>query len=193
MLVLRAVTRLVTILLLAALALAGLVVAVCSIGSEGTLSLPWLADQLQLPDLREEVRDFLDTVEAPGPIALGAGAAGLAAMIVGLALLAGALWPRRQRLAILERDDTGTLGATRRALGRAAASLVDGVHGLSARRVKLRPRRRGVGARLEVRATRPETLPTDEARRRADRALHPLAESFSLRPRIRTRSGSRVM
>jgi len=40
MLLLRAVSRLVTIVLLAALALARLVVAVCSIGSESTLSLP---------------------------------------------------------------------------------------------------------------------------------------------------------
>lgn len=193
MLLLRAISRLVTIVLLAVLALAGLVVAVCSIGSEGTLSLPWLADQLGLPDAREEVRDFLDTVEAPGPIALRAAAAGIAAVVVGALLVAGALWPSRQRLAILERGETGTLGATRRALGRAAASLVDGVRGLSARRVRLRPRRRGVGARLDLRAMRPESLPRDEAKRRADHALRPLAESFDLDARIRTRTGSRVM
>jgi hypothetical protein len=40
---------------------------------------------------------------------------------------------------------------------------------------------------------RPETLASEEARRRADHALRPLAESFQLRPRIRTRTGSRVM
>jgi hypothetical protein len=193
MLLLRAISRLVTIVLLAVLALAGLVVAVCSIGSEGTLSLPWLADQLELPDARDEVRDFLDTVEAPGPIALRAAAAAIAAIAVGVLLLAGALWPRRQRLAILERGEAGTVGATRRALGRAAASLVDGVRGLSTRRVRLRPRRRGVGARLDLRAIRPESLPRDEARRRADHALQPLAEGFNLRPRVRTRAGSRVM
>jgi hypothetical protein len=193
MLLLRAVTRLATVFLLAALALAGATVAVCSIASEGALSLPWLAEQLGLPELRDEVGDFLDTLEAPGPVALRSAAAGLAAVCIGLLLLVGALWPRSQRLALLERGESGTLGASRRALGRAAASLVESVRGLTARRVRLRPRRRGVGGRLDLRALRPETLAEDEAVRRADRAILPLAEDFTLRPRIRTRTGSRVM
>jgi len=193
MLLLRALSRLVTFALLAALALAGAAVAVCSLASEGTVSLPWLADQLGLHDARDEVGAFLDTLEEPGSVALRSGAAGVGAVCVGLLLLAGALWPRTQRLALLERGEAGTLGATRRALGRAAASLVEGVRGLSAKRVRLRPRRRGVGARLELRALRPETLPADEATRRADRALLPLAQSFELQPRIRTKTGSRVI
>jgi hypothetical protein len=193
MLLLRAVSRLATVLLLAALALAGAAVAICSIASEGTFSLPWLAEQLGLPDLRDEVRRFLDTLEAPGPVALRSAAAGLGAVCIGLLLLGGALWPRTQRLALLERDESGTLGASRGALGRAAASLVESVRGLTARRVRLRPRRRGVGGRLDLRALRPETLPEDEAARRVDRAVLPLAEDFTLRPRIRTRTGSRVM
>lgn len=193
MLLLRAFSRLVAVLLLAALALAGAAVAVCSLASEGTFSLPWLAEQLGLPEARDEVGDFLDTLEAPGAVALRSGAAGLGAIVVGVLLLMGAVWPRAQRLALLEHGENGTLGATRRALGRAVGSLVESVRGLSARRVRLRPRRRGVGARLDLRAMRPETLPEDEATRRADRALLPLAESFTLRPHIRTRTGSRVM
>lgn len=193
MLPLRALSRLVTVFLLAALSLGGAALAVCSIASEGAFSLPWLADQLSLPDAREEVRGFLDTLEEPGPVALRSGAAGLGGVCVGLLLLAGAFWPRTQRLALLQRGESGTLGATRRSLGRAAASLVESVRGLSARRVRLRPRRRGVGGRLDLRALRPETLPEDDATRRADRALLPLTESFTLRPRIRTRTGSRVM
>lgn len=193
MLPLRALSRLVTFLLLACLALAGAAVAVCSLASEGTFSLPWLADQLGLPDLRDDVRGFLDTLEVSGPVALRSGAAGLAAVCVGLLLLVGALWPRGQRLAVLEQDEAGTLGASRRALGRAAASLVESVRGLSVRRVRLRPRRRGAGGRLDLRARRPEALPEEEATRSADRALLPLAESFALRPRIRTRIGPRVM
>lgn len=193
MIVLRALSRLVTFVLLAALAVGGAAVAVCSIGSEGALSLPWLADQLRLADVREEIRDFLGTLERPGPVALGSGAAGLGAVVLGLLLLAGTLWPRRERLTVLDRGDTGTLAATGRALSRAAASLVEGVRGLSTKRVKLRPRRRGTGARVDVNVVRPETLSSDEAERRADRALRPLAESFALRPRIRTRPGSRVL
>jgi hypothetical protein len=193
MLLLRAVTRLVTFALLAVLALAGLAVAVCSIASEGALSLPWLADQLRLPDLREEVRSLLDTLEEPGPVALRSAAAGVGAVAAGLLLLAGALWPRRERVTVLERGETGTLGGTRRALGRAAASLVEGVRGLSVRRVRLRPCRRGGGGRLELTAIRPETLPRDEATRRADHALQPLVRDFALRPRIRTRTGPRVI
>lgn len=193
MLALRILARLVTFALLTVLALAGAAVAVCSLGSEGTLSLPWLADQLRLPEARDAVRDFLATLEAPGPAALRSGAAGLGAVGAGLLLLAGAFWPRRQRLALLERSERGTLAATRRALGRAAASLVEGVRGLSARRVRLRPGRGGAGARLVMLATRARTLPRDEAVQRAHRALQPLAESFVLRLRIRSRTGSRVL
>jgi hypothetical protein len=190
---LRALSRLVTFALLAALSLAGLAVAVSSIASEGTFSLPWLADQLRLPEGRDELGGFLDTLEEPGAVALRSGAAGLAAVAAGLLLLAGAFWPRRQRLTVLEQNEHGTLAANRRALSRAAATLVESVRGLSARRVRLRPRRRGAGGRIDLRAMRPETLASEEARRRADHALRPLAESFQLRPRIRTRTGSRVM
>jgi hypothetical protein len=193
MLLLRALSRLVTFALLAVLALAGLAVAVCSVASEGAFSLPWLADQLGLPQARDELGGFLDTLEEPGPVALRSGAAGLAAVALGLLLLAGAFWPQRQRLTVLERNEHGTLAANRRALSRAAAALVETVRGLSAGRVRLKPRRHGAGGRLDLRARRPETLPSEEARRRADQAVQPLAESFQLRPRIRTRTGSRVM
>ena len=113
-------------------------------------------------------------------MALRSALAGLAAVVAGLLLLAGALWPRRQRVALLDAGDPGG-SATRRVLGRAAASLVDSVRGLTTRRVRLRPRRRGPGARLDLRALRPETLSGDEARQRADEALQPLAQSFALR------------
>jgi hypothetical protein len=192
-LLLRAIARLVTFALLALLALAGLTVAVCSIASEGAFSLPWLADQLSLPELRDEVGGLLATLEEPGPVALRSAAAGMGAIAVGVLLLTGVLWPRRQRLAVLEQAGEGTLAGTRRAVGRAAASLVEGVPGLSVRRVRLRPHRRGSGGRLELKATRPEALPREEAGRRAGKALQPLAESFRLRTRVRTRPGPRVI
>ena len=98
MIALRALARVVSFLLLAALALVGLAAAVSCIGSgDGTLSLPWLADQARLPELRDEVGGWLDRLEADGPVAWRSALGGLAAMLLGLLLLAGAARLRRGR------------------------------------------------------------------------------------------------
>ena len=61
MIMIRALGRLLTLLLLVALALAGLTVAIFSIGSDdSTVSLPALAGYLRLPELSDTVGGWLE-------------------------------------------------------------------------------------------------------------------------------------
>ncbi len=130
MILLRALARLITFVLLLALAVTGLVVAIFSIrGEDRPLSIPALAENLRLHDLRETVGDFLDQLEAPGDIALLSALCGLGALLLGLMLLAGALSSRKERLMVLEREGGTTLAARRRPLGQVAAALVEQANG----------------------------------------------------------------
>ena len=93
----RILTRLVGIALLTLLAVGGAAAAVfCISGGHGTLSLPALAGDIHLPQLRGDIGAFLNQVGAHGSIAVVAGLAGLAAVALGLLLLAGAWLPTRQ-------------------------------------------------------------------------------------------------
>ena len=189
MLLLRAIVHLVSFVLLAALAAAGLVVAVfCLEGSRDGLSLPALARYVHLPELRDEVGGFLHALEASGPVAKLSALGGLAAIGVGLLLLFGILRRRGDRLAVLEDGDQGTLAARRRPLAAVASALVEQVRGISETRARVRPRRRGRGGRVVVLIDRPRGAATEEsAVERAASALTPLADPFHLRPRIRIR------
>jgi hypothetical protein len=193
MLLLRALARLVTTVLLAALALCGLAVAIFSLGGgDGDLSIPGLARLAQLDDLRGEAGALLAAVEAEGPVALASLLGGLAAAAVGVALLVGALWPRRERLVLLEHDPAGDVSARRRALGGAAVSLAERTRGVSAGKARVRPRRRGRGGRLAVRASMPASADRDEVARRVRADLRPLTEPYALRARVSTRVAGRV-
>ncbi|MGI8623860.1 MAG: hypothetical protein ACR2NB_10365, partial [Solirubrobacteraceae bacterium] len=111
--------RLLAPLLLAVLAVAGAAAAVfCIQGGTATLSLHHLAGLLSLPDLRDAVRDFLDGLEGSGATAIVPLLGGLGAIVLGLALLAGLLVPRRERLVRLEDRPAGPILARRRALAR---------------------------------------------------------------------------
>lgn len=190
-LLLRGLVILLAFVLLVALALLGLAVAVFCVqgGSEG-LSLATLADLLWLPELRDEVGGWLRALEADGPVALLSLLGGVVAMLVGLALLAGVLVPRRERLVTLEATPTGTLAARRRPLAAAAGMLAEQARGVTAARVRARPRRTS-GGTLRVRAQR--TRPTDPraARRAVEDRLRPLTEPFKLRSRVQVRFGGR--
>jgi len=193
MLLLRAVTRLITFLLLAALALAGLAVAVfCIEGGRTGLSLPALARQVHLPQLRHEVGAFLHALEASGPVAKLSALGGLGAVALGVLLLVGVLRSRRERLALLEAGEQGTLAARRRPLSQVASALVEQVRGMgmTQTRARVRPRRRGHGGRLLVRIDQPRGTATDDAtKQRVASAVSPLTEPFGLRPRVRVRNG----
>ncbi len=188
MIVLRALARLVTFLLLVALAVVGLALAVFSLGPAGSFSLPGLAQLVHLPALRDDVGRLLGAVEASGPLAALTGLAGLASVVVGLLLLAGALVSRRERLAVMERTDQGTLAARRRPLGRVAGALVEQVRGVTATKTKVRPGRRR-GGKVAVEAVHSRTTDPKQVRTAARELLGPITEAFGLKTRIRPRVG----
>lgn len=187
----RALARLVTFLLLVALALAGLATAVFSLGSgSGDFSLPGLARLLHLPDLRDQVGTLLGSVEASGSPAAVTALSSTGAVVLALVLLAGALWPRRERLVVLERGSEGTLSSRRRALSRMAAALVEQTRGVTAAKVRVLPARRR-GGLLLVRAYHSRAQQPQELRDRTRQALEPLTAPFPLRARVRPRLGTR--
>lgn len=195
MIALRALVRLVAFVLLALLALAGLAVLVFSIegGSTG-LSIPGLAADLHLPQLRVRVGDFLGQLEAAGPVALMSLVGGLIAIAAGLALLAGALVPRRERLVQLEANEHGTLNARRRPLAQVASALVEPLRGIEKLKVRVRPGRTS-GGRLKVRADRAQTAPEQELDGEMSERLAGLTEQFKLTAKVRSRvpsGGARV-
>jgi len=189
-LVLRALARLATFLVLLALALAGLAVALFSIGDSGDFSLPGLADLVGLPQLEDETGRLLDAVEANGSVAIISALAGLATIVVGGLLLIGALTPRRERLVVLERDEEGTLAARRRPLSRIAGALAEQARGVTASKVKLRPSRRARGGRLAIEAAHARTADPAEVERRTRESLDPLSQAFELSTRVRPKLGA---
>ena len=189
-LALRALARVVAVLLPAALAVVGLVVAIAAVGSSEDFSLPWLAELIGLPSLEQAVGDWLGALEADGPVAVVAALCGAGAVLLGLALLAGVLVPRRERLVTLRSGDEGDIAARRRALSHVGETLVQGAGGVTRARVKARPRR-GSGGRMRVTAHRTRPADPDSVRSATTAALEPLTAKLPLRAKVRTRRGER--
>lgn len=175
--------------MLAALALAGLAVAVFSIGAPGDpLGLPELANHLRLPELEDTAGDWLEQLEDEGPLARRSALGGLCALGAGLLLLA-AFPPRRERLVVLEKSDAGELRARRRPLAQVAEALAERERGVTAANARVRPNRLGRGGRLRVRASRLRHAPPEDVGERVSQALAPLATEFNVQPRVRSRLG----
>jgi len=191
-LLLRAIARLVAFLLLVVLAVCGLAIAIFSIGGSrtGDFSLPGLARLVHLGDLRDQVGELLQDLAGPGPVAGIAALCGIGAVALGLLLLMGALWPRRERLVILQRSEEGTLAARRRVLARVASALAEQTRGVTATKIRVRPGRRR-GGRIAVRADHSRSQQPQDVRQRTQMALAPLTEPFGLRARITPRLGQR--
>lgn len=189
-LILRALTRVVAVLLPAALALAGLAAAIFSIRGIGDPSLPGLAELLGLPAFERTLGGWLAMLERPGPVAAVAALGGAGAVLLGLLLLAGVLIPRRERLVTLQRGEEGTVTARRRPLGDAAARLAEQAEAVTHARGRAKPRRRR-GGTLSVSARRTRTGEPADVRRAAVEALKPLTGPLPLRARVRTRPGDR--
>jgi len=187
----RLLVRVVSFLLVLALSIAGLAVAVFSIG-EGTKgpSYARLAELVGLPRLRDAVGGWLGQLEAAGGVAQIAALAGLGAMLIGALLLAGVLVPRRERLVTLAGGATGALTARRRPLTQLASALVEQVRGVTAARVKVRPRRRA-GGTISVRAQRSRRAQDRDVERAVRQELSDLTEPFRLRARVRVRAADR--
>ena len=191
-LVLRALAGLVGTLLLAVLAAAGLAAAVFAIqGGDGTLSLSQLAGLLALDELRDVVGGWLADLQAGGPIAAIAALSGAAAVMLGLGLVVGALVPRRERLLVIERSARGALGARRRAAASALRALAEQPREVLGAKVRVRPRRRGVGGRVRVTLLRARTADAGEVLEAARGTCQPLAEQLSLRLRTGQRAPRR--
>ena len=180
----RALVRLVTFVLLLALAAAGLAVLV------GAFDPSWATSYLGLTGLRDTVGSWFDALAADGPIAVFSALGGAAAILVGLLLLAGLVVPSRDRLVELENGDAGVLAARRRPLTQLATVLTDRVRGVTESQVKVRSNRRS-GGRVEVRADLPRTAEAEPVRDAITERLRVLTEPFKLKTRVSTRRGDR--
>ena len=194
MILLRALVRLLSLVLLLALALGGLAAAIASIGGgDGAPSLPWLARQLSLPSLEHTTGRFLLALEHPGGAAAVASAlSGLAAVVAGVALAGGVLVGRRERRVAMGSEET--IDARRGALSQVARALTEQTRGVTAGKVRVRPGRRAGGV-LRVRADRPRTTDAATVKAAIEQELKPLTGPFGLRLRVQSRlgdAGSRV-
>jgi hypothetical protein len=191
-LLLRAVARLVVLVLLVALALAGLAVAVFSIqGGDRPLSLPGLADHTRLATVEENVGDYLDQLEADGPLAKISALAGAGAVLAGMLLLLGVLVPRRERLVVFEDGEAGRIGARRRTLAGVAEALAEQARGVTEAKARVRPRGRLRSGRLRLTVSHPRTYQDREVEERVLRAVSPVVDSSGIKPRVEARAGKR--
>ncbi len=191
-LLLRALARFVVLALFVALALAGLAVAAFSIqGGDKPLSLPALAQHIRLPEAATAVGDYLDRLEAEGPLASASALAGAAAVLAGVLLLLGILAPRRELLVVLDQNESGTLRARARTLAGVAEALAEQVRGVSEAKARVRPRSRLRRGKLRVTALHPRNYQEREVEERVLGAISPLVESSGLKPRVEARVGKR--
>jgi len=188
---LRLLVRLAAFLLFLALAAAGLATAVFAFGSDDNMvSLPALARYLHLPELSDVVGDYLDALEADGPVAWWSVLAAVGAILFGLLLLAGAVVPRRERLVIFDEDERrGRLAARRRPLSQLAAALAEQQRGVTDASASVRAKRGGHGGRLRVRAWRARYARAEAVEQATAQALAPLAEAAGLRTRVQSLRG----
>ncbi len=193
MLAVKALTRLIGMLWMLALALLGLGIALYCF--DGFISLGSARPDrlLGLPSVRRHVGRFLDQIAARGPTAGLALLCALGAMLVGFLLLLGALRTSRQRLAVLEHDgETGTLAARPAALKAMVRALAEQAPGAtSVRRPKLALSRHGSRGRLKVAASHARTSDRRDVERAVKDQLEPITGPFSLKPRVRVRLGER--
>lgn len=186
---LRLIVRLVGFLLFVALALTGAAVALFSIqGGDTGLSIPALADLVNLPDLGQTTDDFRAQLQADGPAATRSALGGLAAIALGVLLIVGALAPTRERLLTLEDSEEGSLAARRRPLSQFATTLTERVEGVTDAKVRARAGRFGHG-HLKVRADRTRRSERRQVCDEIETALEPVSRAFDLRNRVSTRVG----
>jgi hypothetical protein len=188
---LRALVRLLGAAWMVVLALAGLALAFYCL--DGLISLGSARPDrlLSLTSARRSVGHFLTQVSSPGVTAALALLCGLGAMALGGLIILGLLAPRRQRLAILERDPSGATVAARpgvlRDMARALAEQTEGA--TSVKRPRLRLSRRGQGGQLRISAARARSENHADVIRALEDRLTPISEPFELRPRVSVQVG----
>jgi hypothetical protein len=191
MIVLRPLVRLIGVLWMLVLALAGLAVAVYCL--DGLVDLGSIRPDrlLHLPSVRRHVGHFLSQLADPGSTAGLALLCGVVAIAVGILIIIGVVGPRRPRLAVLERDGSGGTVAARpgplRDMARALAEQAEGA--TRVRRPKLVLSRTGSGGRLQVSASRARTEDPAEVSHSVEQLLEPLTSAFGLRSRVHIADG----
>lgn len=184
----RAAARLLGLLLLVTVAVAGIVVAVfCIDGGESGLSPARLAELIGLPELRDSVGGWLGELEAEGSVAIVAALCGVGAMILGALLLLGALVPGRDRLLAIERTERGELSARRRAVAAALGSLAERPRDVISAKVRVRPNRRRTGGKARIKLNRAHRDDETAEAERSRAALTRLEDQLSLRTGVRVR------
>lgn len=193
MLLLRALTRLVGMLWMLALALLGLGIALYCL--DGFISLGSARPDrlLSLPTVRRHVGRFLDQIATPGVTAGLAMLCGIGAILIGILLVAGVLRSRKERLVVLERDtSSGTLAARPGALRAMIGALAEQAPGATAvKRPKLKLSRRGQRGRLKVSASRTRTSDRREVELAIKDHLAPLSDPFHLKAHVRVHFNER--
>ena len=179
-LLLRALVRLLGFVLLVALALVGLGVALAAL----------LGDKLGVQLEGSSVSRWLESLEGDGTQVLEAVIGG-GMVLLGLLLLIGALAPRRERRAVLEQGEHGTLDARRRPLAQMFTALAERTRGVTHAKAKLRLGRRAHHGRLVLRAERPRTAESATVRESVQSAIGELAAAFGLKTRVQAPLGRR--
>ncbi len=193
MLLLRAVARLTGTIWVLTLALLGLGVAMYCFDGFIRLGSARPDRLLHLPSVRRDVGHFLHQIQSPGPAAALALLCALAAMLIGLLLLLGALRSAKQRLALLDQDsERGVLAAqlsVLKAMGRALAEQAPGA--TSVKRPKVNLSHGGTRGKLKVTVARSAASNRSEVEQAVKDRLEPISEPFNLRPRVRVALGER--
>lgn len=189
--VLGPLARLIGAVWMIALALFGLGVAMYCFAAVITLGSARPDRLLDLPSVRSHVGRWLDQVAAPGSTAGLALLCGLGAMLLGVLLLIGVLGRRKQRVAILDHDDSdGTVAARPRPLRDMTLALAEQARGAtSIKRPRLSLSRRGTRGRLKLNATRTRTSDPQEVKDAVISAVQPISDPFHLKPRVQIRLG----
>jgi hypothetical protein len=191
MLLLKALARLVELLLMAAIALVGLGVGLYCFSLLISLGSARPDRLLHLPVVRAHVGHFLAQLAMPGPTATLALLGGIAAVAIGIGLLVGLLGSRRERLLVVEDGPSGDGGlyVRQRILSRmvrAETVLAPGV--TAVKRPKVRLARSGRSGRVKVLAARgadPDPGTVDAAvHERVDPVLEPLGLRGDVRVRL---------
>ena len=190
MLLVRAIARLIEILWMAVIALVGIGVGLYCL--DGLISLGSARPDrlLHLPVVRRHVGQFLAQLSAPGSVAILALVCGVAAIVIGLALVVGLLGSRRERLIVVERDaERGDLYARTRTVTRMIRSVTEQTPGVTGvHRSKLRLKRSGERGKLKLlasRGPRSDAAAVDDAvHERVDPITEPLHLSADVRVRL---------
>lgn len=177
---LRGLLRPLGFLALVALALLGLGFALAAL----------LGDKLGVRPAGSAVSRWLERLEGSGAQTLEAVIGG-GMVLLGLALLIGALAPRRERRAVLEQGEHGTLDARRRALTQLFTALAERTRGVTRASAKLRLGRRPRHGRLVLRAERPRTAESAAVREAVRSEVSELGDAFGLKLRVEAPLGRR--